>query len=377
MMGQKGRGREQLLEAVLGTGWQTVVSLEQEARLRVLVAAQFVMHPEPLPGLTARIYKDGRVTMQSDIYFGVDVSKATLDYTWLPGGTYKQVTNDPTGIAKLIRHIKKKSPRIVVMEATGGYQTPLATALHQAGIPVKVANPRQVRDYARSLNRLAKTDKIDAEIIAAYAQSRELVPDTPKTAERNNMEKLLLRREQLIVMVTMEKGHRETAPEAVRIQIDEHISLLKNQIKILDEQIREAIQADQILSELDGILQTVTGVGPVASATLIACLPELGTLNRKQIAALVGLAPFNRDSGKFRGKRHIHAGRAKVRKVLYSAMRAAVRWNQTIRGWFEHYRAAGKPYKVALVACMRKLLVILNSMVKESSPWNPKPSIYI
>ena len=314
--------------------------------------------------------------MQSDTYFGVDVSKATLDYTWLPDGAFKQVTNDLEGIASLIRHIKRKNPRIIVVEATGGYQTPLVTALHQAGIPVKVANPRQVRDYARSLNRLAKTDKIDAGIIAAFAQSRELEPDKPKTAERNSIEKLLLRREQLITMATMEKGHRETALEPVKAQINEHISLLENQIKGLDRQLREAIAADQALAGLDRILQSVTGVGPVASHTLIACLPELGTLNRKEIAALVGLAPFNRDSGKFRGKRHIHAGRAKVRKVLYAAMRAAVMWNDTIKGWFEHYRAAGKPYKVALVACMRKLLVILNLMVKEGSLWNPKPSVY-
>ena len=289
--------------------------------------------------------------MQVNIYFGIDVSKATLDYTWLPGGTFYQVTNNPAGIAKLIRHIKRKLPRIVVMEATGGYQTLLATALHQADIPVKVVNPRQVRDYARSLNHLAKTDKIDAKVIAAFAQSRELVPDTPKAAERSNMEKLLLRREQLISMVVMEKGHRETASEAIKVEIDEHISLLKKQVKMLDKQLREAIQAAQDLAELDGILQSVIGIGPIASATLIACLPELGTLNSKEIAALAGLAPFNRDSGKFRGKRHIHAGRGKVRKTLYAAMRAAVRWNQTIRGWFDHYRAAGKPYKVAVVSC--------------------------
>lgn len=314
--------------------------------------------------------------MQSNIYFGIDVSKATLDYTWLPDGKFKQVTNNPVGINALIKFIKKKKPRIVVLEATGGYQDSLVTALHQAAIPVKIANPRQVRDYAKSLNRLAKTDKIDAKVLAEFAASRDLTPDTPKAAQLVLMEKMLLRREQLIDMLVMEKGHMETTAEYMKEQVNELMSLMKEQITKLDKQIREIIETNQALAAQDKILQSVAGVGPVVSATLIASLPELGTLNRKQIAALVGLAPFNRDSGKFRGRRHIYAGRAKVRKVLYAAMRAAIRWNQTIRAWFEHYRNTGKPYKVALVACMRKLLVILNAMIKGNSLWNPKPSIY-
>jgi len=310
------------------------------------------------------------------IVVGIDVSKKFLDYICLPEGHSKRVANDPSGFASIIDALRDKDIRIVVLEATGGYQTALVAALHQTDIPFKVVNPRQVRDFARSMNRLAKTDKIDATILAEFALSRVLLPDTPKDPTLILIEKLLLRREQLLSITTMEKGFRENTDGEIRQHIEEHIKLLEAQVKSLDSKIRAAVKSSQELEAKNALLQSVKGIGPVVAATLIACLPELGQLNRKEIAALVGLAPFNRDSGNYRGQRHIWAGRAKIRRVMYSAMRSSVIWNPTIRTWFEHFRSAGKPYKVAVIACMRKLLVILNSMVKTGTPWQPRHYVY-
>jgi len=314
--------------------------------------------------------------MQKDTIAGIDVSKKTLDYVCLPEGLPRQVANDPAGFDSIIHDLRDKDIRIVVLEATGGYQAALVAALYQADIPFKVVNPRQVRDFARSMNRLAKTDKIDATILAEFANSRKLLPDTPKDSTLALVERLLLRREQLLSMMTMEKGFRENTDGEIHQRIEEHINMLTEQVKNIDGEIRAAIKNNQELEAKNALLQGVKGVGPVVAATLIACLPELGQLNRKEIAALVGLAPFNRDRGAFRGQRHIWAGRAKIRRVMYSAMRSSVIWNPTIRTWFEHFRAAGKPYKVAVVACMRKLLVILNSMVKTGTPWQPVAYTY-
>ena len=311
--------------------------------------------------------------MQNSIVVGIDVSKNTLDYTWLPDGKAKQTANNAKGIAALARECAKLKPRLIVLEATGGYQTPLVTALQRKALPVKVVNPRQVRDFARSLNRLAKTDAIDARTLAAFGNSRELVADIPKAEALLTVENLLLRREQLLGMIIMEKGHRETASKTLAQQIDEHIHLLCAKAKELEAQILKIIEENKVMLQQYTLLSSVPGVGLILSSTLIASLPELGTLNRKQIAALVGLAPFNRDSGKYRGQRHIWAGRGKVRKVLYAAMRSAVQWNSKVKSWFERFRNAGKPYKVALIACMRKLLVILNSMIKYSSTWEVRP----
>jgi transposase len=311
-----------------------------------------------------------------EIIVGIDVAKKTLDYVYLLGGSPKQVANNPDGFASLVRDLRGKEIRIVVLEATGGYQTALVDALHQAAIPLKVVNPRQVRDFARSMNRLAKTDKLDAVILAQYAQSRELTPDMPKDAALVLIEKLLLRREQLLSMVTMEKGFREHSSGAIRLHIEQHIQTLETQVSNIDQEIRSAIKSSPPLEAKNALLQSVKGVGPVVASTLIACLPELGQLNRKEIAALVGIAPFNRDSGSFRGQRHIWAGRAKIRRVMYCAMRSSIIWNPTIKTWFEHFRAAGKPYKVAVIACMRKLLVVLNAMLKNSTHWQPIHYVY-
>lgn len=338
-----------------------------------MAAAQFVKDPEPLLGHKARIYKDGSFIMQNATFVGIDVSKATLDYTCLPGGRSGQVSNNSGGIVKLIRSLKELNPKIAVFEATGSYHQKIAQALYQAGIPYKTANPRQVRDFARSFNRMCKTDKVDALVLAEYGQSRELIPDTPKSESAATISALLLRRGQLNDMITAENNHLEHADTHLREFVLEHIGQLKKYLQACDKEIRSIVAADAALCARDKLLQSVPGVGPVLSATLLAELPELGVLNRKQIAALVGVAPYNRDSGRYRGQRHIMHGRAKVRGVMYAAMRAALIWNPLIKAWFTRFREAGKAYKVAVIACVRKLLVILNSMIKNSSHWKYTP----
>ena len=310
--------------------------------------------------------------MSDRIFVGIDVSKKKLDYAWVPNGKPRQIANTPEGFSELIHELQTLNPIIVVIEATGGYERHVLRALQEHLIPVKLINPRQVRDFARSINLLCKTDKLDALVLARFAQSRRLTPDEPKDPNRENLACMLRRREQIITMITMEKCHLEQATIEIADRINEHIKQLKDMIKILDKGINDKIKSIPALSEQDKIQRSVPGVGPVLSATLIACLPELGKLNRKQLAALVGLAPFNRDSGSYRGQRHIHGGRRNIRRALYNVMRSAIIWNPTVKSWFERYREAGKAYKVTLVACMRKLLAIINVMIATSSMWNPK-----
>ena len=315
--------------------------------------------------------------MHNKITVGIDVSKATLDVTRLPGGEHQKLSNTRAGIVKLVEILKKIAPDMVVLEATGGYQRAVVEALQTAEIPVNVANPRQVRDFARSLNKLCKTDKVDASVLAQYAQSRELALTMPRSKNQITMSELLLRRNQLIEMIVAENNHLEQAPPVLASGIKELVTLMKRQMSDCDKEIRNIINSDDDFRRLDKIIQSVPGLGPVVSARLIAELPELGTLNRKQIAALVGVAPFNRDSGGYRGQRHIWAGRAKIRCALYAAMRAALRCNPRVRGWFDNFINHGKAYKVAVIACIRKLLVILNSMVRSDSVWFAEPSVFL
>ena len=303
---------------------------------------------------------------------GVDVSKPILDYTWLPDGQAGQTQNTAAGIARLVRKLRGLAPDLVVLEATGGYQDRLVEALHAAAIPVKVVNPRQVRDFARSLNRLGKTDKLDAKTLAEFGLSRALRADRPRDAHRTALSHLLQRRKQLNAMLTAERGHLEHAPESVKAGIHEHLALMGMLLKRADAEIREIIRTHPLFAEDDAIMQSVPGVGAVVSATLLAELPEIREVGRKEAAALVGVAPFNRDSGKYRGQRHIFAGRAKVRHSMYCAMRACLQWNKTIRSWFDKFMAAGKPYKVAVIACVRKLLVVIRAMLKSGTLWEEK-----
>jgi transposase len=301
---------------------------------------------------------------------GIDVSKGSLDYTWLPGGAAHQVANTAQGVTNLLKHIKKIGPDLVVLEATGGYQNLVVQALHGASVPVKVVNPRQVRDFARSLNRLGKTDKLDALTLAEFGQSRNLVPEQPRDAKRVELSQLLLRREQLQRMITAEKNHMEHACDGISSGIKEHLALMDGLLKNVDKAIQDIKRVTPEFSAHDALLQTIPGVGPVVSATLYAELPELKQLNRKEVAAMVGVAPFNKDSGKYRGQRHIWSGRAKIRTVMYCAMRSAIIWNPVIKQWFEHFRTSGKPYKVAVIACVRKLLVVIRAMLISGSKWN-------
>lgn len=302
----------------------------------------------------------------------MDVSKGTLDYTWLPDGDqHKQVNNTAAGIKKSIRNIMMLSPEIVVVEVTGGYQAPLVNALHESSIPVKVVNPRQVRDFARSLNRLGKTDKLDALTLAEFGLSRKLQADNPKTPQQILLSAVLRRREQLNEMLIAERNHLEHAPGKYAEQIVSHIKMLNKELYALEKDLAEIISSDKSLLEDNCIIQSIPGIGPVVAGTIIAELPELGNVTRKEAAALVGVAPFNKDSGKFRGRRHIWAGRAKTRKVLYSAMRPCLRYNGVIRGWFDRFRAAGKLYKVAVIACIRKILTVIRAMLISRKSWNP------
>lgn len=309
--------------------------------------------------------------MQNEIFVGIDVSKSTLDYTWLPNGKAMQTPNTSKGIKALIKVLQDMRPQMVAMEATGGYQSAVANALHEAGLPYSVVNPRQIRDFARSLNRLGKTDKLDALSIAQFAQSRKLVPDTPKTPEQVEMAYLLRRRDQLQAMLTAEKGHLEQTPERFKKQLHEHMGILTQSLKSMDKQLQELIKKIPAMSQQDAIIRSIPGVGPVTSATILAHLPEITHVGRKQVSALVGVAPFNRDSGRYRGQRHIFAGRAQVRKVLYCILRPCLQCNPVIKKWFNHFISLGKPYKVAAIACVRKLLVVIRAMLISNTHWNP------
>ena len=309
---------------------------------------------------------------KQNIVVGIDVSKATLDYTWLPNGQTRQAANSPTGIAGLIKELGKISPVLVVVEATGGYQNSLVEALHTENIPVKVANPRQVRDFARSLNRLGKTDKLDARTLAEFGRTHAFAGDRPKSEGRVALSRLIVRRNQLTAMITAERGHLEHASGTIAAGIREHIGLMTALLKSVESNVREIIRTIPGFALQDSLVQSIPGIGPVVSATLLAELPEITEAGRKEVAALVGVAPFNRDSGKYRGQRHIAGGRAKIRNALYCAMRSCLRFNQVVRSWFDKFIAAGKAYKVAVIACVRKLLVVIRAMLINQTRWNPQ-----
>ena len=308
--------------------------------------------------------------MSERIVVGIDVSKAMFDYIWLPGGKAAQAANSAKGIAALVTRLRKLRPEIVVLEATGGYQSALVDALHEAKIPHAVVNPRQVRDYARSLNRLSKTDKLDALTIAQFAQSRKLSPDIPPGPELTTLRFLLRRRDQVQAVITAEKGHLEHTPTALKGEVEEHLSLLKKRLRTLDKQLAATTREVPSLAEKDRVIQSIPGIGPVTSASLMAYLPELSAIGRKQACALAGLAPFNKDSGKYRGPRHIYGGRAQVRKTLYCALRPCLQFNPVIKAWFDRFIARGKAYKVAAIACIRKLLVVIRAMLINGTTWD-------
>ncbi len=304
-------------------------------------------------------------------YVGIDVAKAKLDVASYPPGVPATQRNTEDGIAAVVRAVHALAPALIVLEATGGYELPLVRALVEAALPVIVVNPRQVRDFAKATGQLAKTDTIDAQVLAVFAARVQPTLRPQPSPATHELAALLARRRQLVEMVTAEKHRLGHAPPAIRAGIQAHLEWLTQQLTTLDEELTQRIRQSPLWKEQEDVLQSVPGVGPVMSRTMLADLPELGTLTRRQIAALVGVAPLNRDSGTWRGARTCWGGRAPVRTALYMATLVATRCNPVIRHTYQQLCARGKKRKVASVACMRKLLTILNAMLKHRTSWQP------
>jgi transposase len=310
--------------------------------------------------------------LTNEIFGGIDVSQATLDYALRPTGRAGQVRNDEVGIAALVALLKGSSPTLVVVEATGGLERPVVTALSAAQIPVAVVNPRRARAFAEAIGLLAKTDRVDAAGLAELGERlRPEARPLPDTAAQE-LAALVTRRQQLVAQHTAEQNRLKTALPVVRESLQQHLTWLEQVIAELETEIADRIEAHPQWRETAAIVDSAPGIGPHTASVLVASLPELGQLGGKQIAALVGVAPLARDSGKKQGQRHIKAGRGQIRAVLYMATLAATRFNPTIKAFYQRLLKAGKLKKVALTACMRKLLTILNAMVKHGSMWENK-----
>jgi transposase len=304
-------------------------------------------------------------------FVGIDVSKAQLDVAVRPSGETWTVAHDEAGLSGLVARLRGLAPTLIVLEATGGLEVVLAGALATAALPVAVVNPRQVRDFARSTGTLAKTDRLDAQSLAHFAEALRPQPRPLPDAQAQELSALLQRRRQLVEMLTAEKNRLPLAARRVRPQLQAHITWLQQQITQFDDDLRALVRSSPLWRAKDDLLRSAPGVGPVLATTLVAALPELGTLTRQQIAALVGVAPLNRDNGTLRGRRTVWGGRAQVRTVLYMSTLVAVRHNPVLAAFYQRLRAAGKAPKVALTACMRKLLTILNAMLKHHTRWAP------
>jgi len=308
------------------------------------------------------------------VFVGIDVSKEQLDWAAHGSAESGAVAHDDDGLEARIGRLRALKPELIVLEATGGLEMSVLAALSVAGLPVAVVNPRQVREFARAKGHLAKTDRLDAKCIAHFAAMMQPERTPMPEAETLELELILARRRQRVTMLTSEKNRLAglTGPRRVaRVvsSIERMIKSLTKELEKLDDQLKTRIEQSPVWRAKDALLRSVPGVGPGTSRTLLLDLPELGTLNRKQIAALVGVAPFNHDSGKMRGRRSIWGGRATVRSMLYMACVASLRFNPVIRSFYERLRDVGKPVKVALTACMHKLLTILNAMVKTGRAW--------
>lgn len=304
------------------------------------------------------------------VCIGSDVSKAQRDVAQRPEGPRLVFAQTPVGIERLVAHVRSLTPSAMVLEATGGLEVPVASAVAVAGLPVAVVNPRQVRDCAKATGRLAKTDALDASILARFAEAVRPVPRQLPDAATHECSARLSRRRPRIEMRVAEHNRLGSAPRRIQQQIRKHLTWLDRQVAAIEEELAQRITSTPIWRERDNLLQSVPGVGPTLSRTLVAELPELGTLTRHQIAALVGVAPLNRDSGTFRGRRTTWGGRAVVWAVLYMGTLGAVRWNPVLNAFYQRLRAAGKAPTVALVACRRTLLTILNAMLKHHTPWS-------
>jgi transposase len=341
--------------------------------------------PEPLPGGEPRNRKEGlhgptfcssslnKVRAMTEIFCGIDVSKRRLDVAIRGRETRSWgLEHDEAGVQKLVLELNELGPTLVVLEATGGLEAHLAAALAASGLRIAVINPRQARDFARATGELAKTDAIDARILALFAERIQPDVRTLPSEETRELEALMTRRRQLVEIRMGERNRLQQASSAaVRRSIEEHIAWLDARIRAVDAELQQRIQASSTWCEKDRVLRSTPGVGPTVSLTLLAGVPELGTLNRQKISKLVGVAPLNWDSGTIRGQRKIYGGRSDVRNVLYMSTLTAIRFNPVIRAFYERLVARGKLKKVAIVACMRKLLSILNCMLKDNTAWNP------
>lgn len=303
-------------------------------------------------------------------FIGIDVSKQLLEVAAHGSDYHFRCSNKETAFAELIAELVLLKPRRIVLEATGGLEIPVAAALYAVGLPVVVVNPRQVRDFAKAVGQLAKTDKLDAAVLAHFAAAIQPAVRPVKNAAALELDALVTRRCQLVLMLAAEKTRLSTtATPLVRQEVQTHIDWLKERLAAIDKQLRAQIKDSSIWRVKDDLLQTVPGIGPVTALSLVANLPELGQLNRQQVAKLVGIAPLNRDSGSLRGTRHIYGGRSSVRTALYMATLTATRCNPIIKEFYQRLLARHKPFKVAIVACMRKLLSIVNVMIKTKTPW--------
>lgn len=309
------------------------------------------------------------MTDTAEIFVGIDVSKAQLDVAVHNQPSSWQADNTDAGIAELVKQLQAMTPTLVVLEATGGFELRLVAELAAVKLPVVVTNPRRVRNFARSTGKLAKTDKLDAKMLAHFAAALRPEPRSLPSDQEEQLTALLTRRRQIVDMLTVEKNRLHTVRATMRSDIEEHITWLTQKLDALDTEIDQFIQGSTLWQEKATLLKSVPGVGRITASTLLAMLPELGTLNRQQIAALVGVAPVNKDSGRKQGKRRIFGGRASVRSVLYMAALSAKKHNPKIKKFYEHLLKQGKEKKVALTACMRKLLVILNAMLRTNQPW--------
>ena len=307
-------------------------------------------------------------------YVGIDVAKDSFVVASDPAGLRASLPNDPAGRRQLLDDLRGRSVALIVVEATGGYERDLVADLLQAGFQVVVANPRQVRDFARGLGQMAKTDPIDAWVLARFARIVQPQPRPRPAGQEEALSELVMRRRQLTDLKTQEANRLPHARHAlVRKSLQQSLRALERQIDQLDKRIRQHVDSDDGLRRKDQIVQSVKGVGPGTSAMLLGRLPELGRLNRQQIAALVGLAPWDIRSGRWAGQSHIGGGRQEVRNVLYMAALTAIRSNPAIRAFYQRLKSQGKKFKVAITACMRKLLVILNTLVKNDCLWSPRP----
>jgi transposase len=309
---------------------------------------------------------------QPKSFIGIDVSKKQLEVAAHESDYQFRCPNKASAFGELIAELISLRPALIVLEATGGLESRVVSALHAADLPVVVVNPRQVRDFAKALGQLAKTDRLDARVLAHFAAAIKPPLRLIKSKEEQELDALTGRRSQLIEMLTDEKNRQASAVDTVRDKIKEHIDWLEECIAELDEQLKALLQSSPRWQAKDQILQSVPGIGPVTSFLVIADLPELGTLNRQKIGKLVGVAPLNCDSGQQRGTRHIYGGRARLRRALYMASLTALRWNPVIKEFYERLCANQKPFKVAITACMHKLLNIINVMVRDSTCWKFK-----